>query len=218
MTQDLKNRRENPTSAKVDVVENRPPPQRSPRRGSAAAFIARNSGRVDETNDTITTNDGTGTATHTRPGTVVMYKPTERSGYIPRTVSTSAMAMLLKQGWSEFCPDCEQDHLDRNGNVTTDPNACSAREPVAVRICPVDGKRIYDTMSLNAAMVDDYEDDPNVIHDDPYAASTPAQRTKMKLDLHLWVRHPEWAQANGVPPLPSAFKELVDQLPAGRGT
>jgi len=70
MTQDLKNRRENPTSAKVDVVENRPPPQRSPRRGSAAAFIARNSGRVDETNDTITTNDGTGTATHTRPGTV----------------------------------------------------------------------------------------------------------------------------------------------------
>jgi len=217
MTNELKDRRANPTAAEVNVIENRPLQRKQ--KGSQAAFIARNAGRMDETSDQIVTQDGTGTAIHTRPGTMPLYKPTERNGWLPRLVSVSALPMLLKQGWQEFCPDCGQHHLDRKGNITTDPNSCAARVPVAVRICPVDGKRIYDNMSLSAAIAqDDYEDDPNVIQDDPYGASTPEQRTKLKLDLHLWVRHPEWAQANGVPPLPSAFKEMVDQLPASKGT
>jgi len=61
-------------------------------------------------------------------------------------------------------------------------------------------------------------DDPNVIKDDPYSTSTPEQRTKLKLDLHLWIRHPEWAQANGVPPLPAAFRDMVEQGATGKGT
>ena len=214
---ELRARQSSPTNAAVDIIESPKAPRKAPK-GSAAAFIARNQGRMDETSDQIVTQDGTGTAVHTRPGTVVMYKPTERNGWIPRTVSSSAMPMLFKQGWQEFCPDCGQHHLDRKGNITTDPNACSSRDPVAVRICPVDGKRIYDNLSL-AQIIDEAEyDDPNVIKDDPYSTSTPEQRTKLKLDLHLWIRHPEWAQANGVPPLPAAFRDMVEQGATGKGT
>ena len=215
MTNDIRER--TGQNATVDIIETAQVPA-SPRkrRGSATTFIARNQGRTEETSDQIATSDGTGTATHTRPGTIPLYKPTERMGYIPRLVSVSALPMLLKQGWSEFCPECEDHHLDSKGNITTDPNACKAREPLAIRRCPVCGKRVFDNMSLATTAVDE-DDDPNVIEDDAYSASTPAQRTKMKLDLHLWVRHAEWAQANGVPPLPTAFKEMTE-TPLARGT
>lgn len=201
--------------ASVDIHETPELARRN--RGSQAAFIARNAGRMDETSDQIVTADGSGTAIHTRPGTMTMYKPSERSGYIARTVSVSALPMLLKQGWTEFCPDCDGEHRDSKGKITTDPNACKAREPVAVRVCPVCTKRIYDNLALTEAIADE-DDDPNVIKDDAYNTSSKEQRTKMKLDLHLWIRHPEWAQANGVPPLPSAFREMVDQGNTARGT
>ena len=215
MTNELRERRQNPTAAEVNVIENKPIQPR--KRGSQAAFIAKHQGRMDETSDQIVTQDGTGTAIHTRPGTMPLYKPTERSGWIPRLVSVSALPMLLKNGWLEFCPDCQDHHLDRQGQITTDPNACAARNPVAVRVCPVCGKRLYDNLNLNTAVIEE-DDDPNVIKDDAYNASTPEQRTKLKSDLHLWIRHPEWAQANGVPPLPTAFKEMVDPGVTSKGT
>src|SRR5512146_2071967 len=149
---------------------------------------------------------------HKRPGTVVMYKPMAGGGWTPRTVSVSAIRMNLANGWQQVCPDCGRHHLDRNGNDTTDPNACAAREPVAVRVCPIAScrKRIYDTAVVTEVSVQD-DDDPNVIKDDGNAyESTPATRTQMKLNLHLWTRHPLWAQTNGVPPLPSAFEETLD--------
>lgn len=204
-----------PRTASVDLIQNPRPRQRTV--SAQEAFIARNANREDSDSQQIVTADGAGTAVHTRPGTTIMYKPSERNGYIARTVSVSAIPVLFKQGWHDVCPDCNGHHVDRNGNATTDPNACAGRDPVAVRVCPVCRKRIYDNMSL-AAMAQEENDDPNVIQDEAYNASTPEQRTKMKLDLHLWTRHAEWAQANGVPPLPAAFKEMVDQLPAGKGT
>lgn len=219
MTSEFKERLGAPTKASVEErpIQNIQPQKR--RRSSNQALIARTSGRMDESDDIVTTSDGTGSVTHTRPGTYVMYKPTERSGWMAKTVSVSAISMLLKNGWQEFCPDCNGEHVDRNGNITTDPNACAGREPVAVRICPVCRKRLYDNMSLDQAIKDiDDDDDPNVIHDNAYAMSDPTQRTKQKLDLHLWVRHPEWAQANGVPPLPQAFREMVDQGLTAKGT
>ena len=97
--------------------------------------------------DKVTGEDGSPvTTTHTRPGTKVMYKPTEKHGYVPKTVAGSAIEMLLGQGWFEFCPDCNGEHLDKDGQHSTDPNLCSARDPVAVRICPVCERRLYDNV------------------------------------------------------------------------
>lgn len=193
-----------PRGASVSVVANG--------MASQTAFMAKNQGREDRTQETITTEDGTGVAVHTRPGTVVMYKPTERSGYMAKTVSVSAMPMLFHQGWQEFCPDCRDHHVDRNGAITTDPNACRARNPVGVAVCPVCSKRVYDNMTAKEVL--EPQNDPNVIDLDMSASSDPKTRLQQKMGLHLWVRHPEWAQANGVPQLPTAFRDMVESATA----
>ena len=187
------------------VVQDVDPPSDA----STAVFRAKNSGGMVRTVDEAKSEDGSPvTTTHTRPGTLTMYKPTERQGYAPRTVSASAIAILLNEGWSEHCPECGKDHIDSLGRPSSDPNLCSAREPVAVRVCPVCQKRIYDNVRFTeqAAAVDD---DPNVIKDDSYTASTPEQRTAVLLNLHLWVRHARQAQMMGVPALPTALQDMV---------
>ena len=140
-----------------------------------------------------------------------MYKPTESQGYVVRRVSASAIGILLKQGWSEYCPDCNAEHLDRDGKPTTDPNACKARPPVAVRVCPVCRKRIYDNQGIPQQA--DEDDDPNVIPDDG-VLSTPETRTRILLDLHLWSKHPRQAQMLGRPALPTALKEIAESVQA----
>jgi hypothetical protein len=203
----------NERRARVEVL-----PVPKPNRGVSReqAFIARTS-NVQATDEMQYSSDGvTGNVTHDRPGTVVMYKPSARMGFQARTVSASAVPMLFTQDWSDICPACQGHHLDRNGNPTTDPNACKAREPVNLRVCPVCRKRVYDSMQITEALMAE-SDDPNVITDESYGSSDPSTRTKQKMDLHLWVRHPEWAQANGVPPLPTAFKDMVE-TPTQRGT
>lgn len=180
---------------------------------SQTAFMAKNSGRQERTEDTLTTADGTGVAIHTRPGTVVMYKPTERNGYMPKVASVSAMPMLFNEGWLEICPLCNDHHVNRNGDITTDPNACKARPPLGVAVCPVCAKRVYDNMTVRDVAVEE-EADPNVVQLDIAGSSDPKQRLEQKMGLHLWIRHPEWAQANGVPQLPTAFREMVDSATA----
>lgn len=213
MTSEFRQRRAAPTEARVEEIETKQPTRRVSRE---QAFIARTSSAQASDEMQFSADGVTGNITHDRPGTVVMYKPSQRMGYQARTVSASAVPMLFRQGWSDICPDCKDHHLDRNGNPTTDLNACKAREAVAVRVCPVCRKRVYDNMSVTQALIAD-DDDPNVIADESYGSNDPATRTKQKMDLHLWVRHPEWAQANGVPPLPSAFREMVE-TPLQRGT
>jgi hypothetical protein len=119
--------------------------------------------------------------------------------------------MLLTQGWHEFCPDCNSRHIDKNGNESTDPNLCTARDPVAVRVCRVCTKRIYDNQGfrfegqMGAA-------DPNVIEDDVYTVTTPAERTAASLNLHYWVRHPRQAQMMNLPPLPEQLRDMVGEV------
>ena len=176
---------------------------------SDEVFLAQNSGRMVRTVDQAEGEDGSPvTTTHTRPGTLTMYKPTEGQGYVPRTVSASAIVLLLNEGWSEHCPECGNDHIGKDGKPSTDPNLCSAREPVALRICPVCQKRIYDNVRFTeqAQAVDD---DPNVIKDEAYAASSPEERTSVLLNLHLWVCHARQAQMMNVPALPPALQEMV---------
>lgn len=205
MTNDTRTRAPRRT-ASVDIVAN-------PRAGRASvteqeAFIARNEGDIT----TVERDEATGVMiTHNRPGTVTMYKPTVGHGYVPRTVSASAIRLLIRQGWSEHCHDCGKDHLDRNGQHSTDPNLCTARDPVAVRICPVCRKRIFDNDILPPSLLED-DDDPNVIKEEA-ALTTPAGRTRTLLDLHLWVRHPQRAQMLGIKPLPTALQELAEQRP-----
>ncbi len=148
--------------------------------------------------------------THTRPGTKVMYKPTEHQGYQAKTVAGSAVGMLLGQGWFEFCPDCNSEHLNKDGVASTDPNLCSAREPLAVRVCPVCQKRIYD--NVRSAEGEQDTGDVNVIADDSYAKSTGATRTRASLDLHIWVRHPRQAQQMNLAPLPVALRDMVEEV------
>ena len=174
-----------------------------------AVFEAKHSGGLVRTVERAESEDGSPvTTTHTRPGTLTMYKPTERQGYTPRTVSASAIRILLDEGWAEHCPDCGKDHIGKDGKASTDPNLCSARPPVAVRVCPVCQKRIYDNVRF-AEQPEGVEGDPNVIKDEAYTASTPEQRTKVLLNLHLWVRHARQAQMMNVPALPSALQDMV---------
>jgi hypothetical protein len=192
------------TQAAVDVVDVAPVGR------SAEVFAAENERKMEETVEQAQGEDGSPVVTtHNRAGTLVMYKPTESQGYVPRTVSVSAIRLLIRQGWHETCPECHKKHINTDGQESTDPNLCSVRDPVAVRVCPVCPKRIYDNVGFSEQA--DSEDDPNVIQDDAYDTSTPASRTLASLNLHLWVRHTRQAQMMNVPPLPAAMREMVEE-------
>ncbi len=190
--------------ASVDIQENTPIGR------SDAALIAANEERMVTDQETLTEENGNVLVTHTRPGTLVMYKPTERQGFVPRTVSGSAIRLLLKQGWKEVCPDCNDRHLNGDGVDSTDPNLCAARDPVAVRICRVCTKRIYDNQGFLNVEAEAAADDPNVIEDEAYKTTTGADRTRASLNLHYWLRHPKEAQMMGLAPLPKALSDIVE--------
>ena len=174
---------------------------------SNEVLLAEEEGRVAKTVE----QGGDGVATtHTRPGTTVMYKPV-KNGYEPRPVSVSALRLLLKQGWKEQCPLCNSAHIDKNGQHSTDPNLCKAKDPVAVREGPVCQKRIYDNVGFTENADQEGEEDVNVIREEAYDQSTGASRTKASLDLHLWQKHPRQAQMMGVPPLPKAMSDMVEK-------
>lgn len=192
----------------VDIVENpRIEPGGRRRQMRQETFIARNEGRVDSTKETNT--DGV-TIAHDRPGTVVMYKPTEHMGYVARTVSASSIRLLIRQGWSEVCPDCGAEHLDKAGNATTNPNACKARPPVAETLCPVCGRRLFDNQGFTSASEKEPDNENLILFD--LAAATPRERLQSGLDFHLWAKHPRQAQMMGRPPLPTALREIAESL------
>ncbi len=196
------------TPASVEIAD--VPPEQPPRRHRSAEVIVAEQQTVRTVEEAEGEDGSPVTTTHTRPGTKVMYKPTEHQGYVPRTVSGSAVRMLLKQGWFEFCPDCNGEHLNKDGVASTDPNLCKARDPVAVRICPVCQKRIYDNMRFGEEAEED--GDVNVIKDDPYEKSTGESRTKASLNVHLWVRHARQAQMMNLEPLPVALRDMVEEV------
>ncbi len=187
-------------AGKVEVHAN-PPVACSP-----AVFIAENEARpLEVTEERTKGEDGNAvTTTHTRAGTLMMYKPLEHGGYEPRTVSATAISMLLGEGWAEICPDCTKRHLDKEGRETADPNLCSARPPVAVIICPVCQVRIYDNMAREAEVA--ASDDKNVINPGDLQVSTPEDRLVAARNLHMWMSHPRSAQERNLPPVPEALR------------
>ena len=168
-------------------------------------FQAENEDRERITKERVGINgnaaDESATLLHRRPDTIAMWKPSAR-GFVRRVVSVTAIGPNLRNGWRSKCPHCNGDH---GGG----PNDCLAREPVAYRICPVCQKLLYDNLGGSDVEAED-DDDPNLIKDDMYTASTPAQRTRLQLELHLWIRHPRTAQVMNLPPLPEAFREIAE--------
>ena len=177
---------------------------------SPEAFIAEQEARAAvETVERSTDEDGQAVkTTHTRPSTIIMYKPLEHGGYEPRTASVTSIKLLLNEGWFENCPECHQKHLDAQGLDSTDPNLCSAREPVAVIVCPVCQVRIYDNMPFETGAA---TQDENVITPDDLGESTPEMRLVAARNLHLWTEHPRSAQERNIPPLPSAIRDEVSE-------
>ena len=193
---------------KAAVEEHAVPPIRSPE-----VFIADQQGRIEKTVEQAKDEDVNPViTTHTRPGTLIMYKPLEYGGYEPRTVSATSIGLLLRQGWAENCPDCGKKHTDKRGLESSDPNLCSAHPPVAVILCPVCRLRIYDNMRV--AEVPESEDDPNVLVTNDLQQTTPEQRLIAARNLHLWMHHPRTAQEMNIPPLPAALRDMVEVRPA----
>ena len=148
-----------------------------------------------------------GSVTARAPGMEIMYKPSADGWRAYDHIPAGAVNQNLLNGWRLLCPDCNNHHKDKEGRITKDPNACSAREKLAVRQCQVCGKRIYDNRGFGNIELDD-----DVIQDDAYAASTPALRTKAQLDLHIWTFHPATARAMAITPPPQAPAEVLDAI------
>lgn len=207
------------TQANVEIVENpRVQSLSRRRRASREAFLARHEGRKDETRET---DPATGITTeHNRPGTMIIYKPTETQGYVTRRVSVSSLRLLLDQGWSEFCPDCGGEHLDRHGKPTTDPNACKVRPPVMFTVCPICRhpddpswrKYIFDNHNLANPDSGEVEQDANFIRFE--TETTPEQRLKTLYEFHMWCLHPRQAQMRHIAPLPTALAEIAESRQA----
>ncbi len=176
---------------------------------SAVAFVAETENQPPvETVELSKDEDGNVVTTkHSQASTVTMYKPLEHGGYAPRRASVHSMKLLLGQGWAENCPECGKKHIDSSGVESSDPNLCSAREPVAVILCPVCHVRIYDNMPFETQAGAD--EDENVIFPDDLEESTPEMRLTVARNLHLWLSHPRSAQERGIPPLPEAMRDMV---------
>ncbi len=173
-------------------------------------FLSRNQGKVT-TRTPFHNMDGEAEIDHTRPGVVLMWKPGADGRYVPRNVSETSKGLNLDNGWLIACPDCGTNH-EASPLPVSDPNACPARPPVAVRLCPVCSKRIPDNMGFAMKGIEDDEVDPNVIRDESYENSTPESRTRVQLNVHLWTRHPRQAQMMNIDPLPVAYREMVDNV------
>jgi hypothetical protein len=172
-------------------------------------LIAEHESRTDRTVEQNQDEDGNPVmTTHVRPGTIIMYKPLPTGGYEPRRCSVTAIAMNLRNGWGEHCPDCGKKHVDSTGQESPDPNLCSARPPVAVILCPVCRLRIYDNIPYSQSFPES-EGDPNVINPDDLQENTAEQRLITARNLHLWMNHPRSAQERNIPPLPEALRDMV---------
>jgi hypothetical protein len=157
-------------------------------------------------NFTDTTQAGAARIEHVGPGRVLMWKPDENDPglYHPRTVSESAKVVNLQNGWKAKCPACGTNH-EASPYPPNDPNSCPAREMVAVRICPICGKRITDNLIREQyGGLDADAPDALMLIEDEKSVSTPTSRTRVQLDRHLWTFHPRSAEMMGRPPLPTA--------------
>ncbi len=138
------------------------------------------------------TDGDSGTVTHTKPGKVRVYKPTQ-FGYKAREIPATNVTAALKNGFLLNCPDC-------GGKCGDGPNDCPERPKRMYRQCPVPqcGKKIFDYEQKDIDAAETDAADPMAIRDDSYMQSTPELRTKAVLDKHMLLIHPNEASAAGI--------------------
>lgn len=175
-------------------------------------FLATNTGETITSGSTrgLSEDDPTlgGSWEHTRPGVVLMWKMGGDGHYTPRTVSETSKEFNLRNGWKAKCPDCGTNHESSQLPVS-DPNSCPKRTPLALRLCPVCGKRILDNMVSQTQdleeMIDTSPDSAHIIRDDLMENTTPESRTLLSLQIHMWQRHERQAQMRNLPPIPQGW-------------
>lgn len=158
--------------------------------------VTKDSGRSAKAGDSVT-------VTHAHPKNVVLYFNTEH-GWVGREVPGQLLGELLRSGARDTCGDCEGDCYpgrDGNGQVISSINACPARDKQrAIRQCPVCGRMVPDPRGKNTNQQRERisPNDPNLIEDDSYGASTPASRTDGLLKIHIATFHKADAAAYGI--------------------
>lgn len=134
----------------------------------------------------------------TGAGRAIMYR-LNVWGWAPVVISTNSIAQLFAAGLRAECGDCGSNICGvlPNGQLDPDPNACSGKEAVQLRRCPVCRKRVYDvdTSKLRESEV---SGDPNEIADDAFGQVTPESRTRARLEEHLIYYHKTEARQFGL--------------------
>lgn len=167
---------------------------------TAAMLMAETEGKMAQGTEEIKIQAGEapegyqgGTITHRRPVSVWMWKPTPY-GWRPRKIKATNLRHALEDGWLAYCGDCRSQTCGVPGG--TDVNACPGREALKFRRCPECGKRVFDAPSVRA--VDMGDGDENEIQDEDLQPSTPEQRTRARLEIHMSAFHPQEAANYGI--------------------
>ena len=180
--------------------------------GPEEEFRNRTLGRTRSGSEALTTADGEANIDYTGPERVLMWKPVlndnlEIRDFVPRVVPSTRVLLNQAEGWRSTCPFCNTNHEDSDLPIS-DPNACPAKEKVAVMLCPVCGDRQTDDrvpVSREAVTVEGEE----VLVADFDSLATPQERLQQKLRIHMWMRHPARAEMSGLPELHGSLGEAV---------
>lgn len=182
--------------------------------GNKAAEMLRAQARsatTEETSEDFNDAENGGHARIARSGygTLPVYKLTPTGSVRIAVAVQSINEVLSHPDYSAACHDCGSDRClyrtQIKGEVST--NECPNKPPVQARVCPVRScqKRIQDDMPTGLYKTDEFDhsnrnddDDPNIIRDEEYSATTPGTRTKARLDLHIIANHPTEALQMGL--------------------
>lgn len=173
-----------------------PRPQ-APAPSKRQVMLARERNSRETTDEAFTnedTADDSARIQHETAGKVTLWEPTQY-GYMPKSISAANIEANLDMGWLTECGDCGGNH---DGNL----NACPERTKRPTGHCPVCRKQFFDRGT--EANVSEGVDEAEV---EIYAnSSTPQQRLKADIDLHIIVYHPADSAAYGA----------IDTRPAAR--
>lgn len=141
-------------------------------------------------------------------GKMPVYKLTPTGCTRIEVNAQSYLEVLGNQNYSDVCFDCSRSdcmyETSIKGEIPT--NECEGKPPKMFRVCPEQmcSKRIYDPKPTGAYLKDEFDhsdrsaSDANRIDDSGDYESSPAQRTKVLMDMHIVGFHPAKAMELGI--------------------